>query len=42
MVSHHSAKFSGHSSFGSGDIKFSVAEEEDSGCPHIYSALLFL
>ena len=30
MVSHHPAKFGGHSHCGSGDIMFLVAEEQDS------------
>ena len=32
MVGHHLAKFGGHSRCGSGDIVFSVAEEEDCKC----------
>ena len=42
MVSHHSAKFGGHSHCGSGDIMFLVAEEENSRCSRFNPPLLFI
>ena len=42
MISHQPAKFGGHSRCDSGDIEFSVAEEEDSRCCRFNPPLLFI
>ena len=42
MISHQPAKFGGHSRCDSGDIEFSVAEEEDSRCSRFNPPLLFI
>ena len=42
MVSHHHAKFCGHSRCGSRDKMFLVAEEEDSKFSRINPSLLFI
>ena len=42
MVSHHRAKFGGHSQCGSGDKMFLVVEEQDSTCSLLNSPLLFI
>ena len=42
MVSHHLAKIVGHRQCGSGDIMFSVVEEQYSTSSHLNSPLLFI
>ena len=42
MVSHHPAKFGGHSSCDSGDIMSLVAKKEDFRCCHFNPPLLFI
>ena len=41
MVSHHPEKFGDHRHYGSGDIMFLVAEEENSRCSCFNPSLLF-
>ena len=42
MISHYSPKFGGHRDCGSGDIRFLVAEEENSLCSCFNPPLLFI
>ena len=42
MVSHHPTEFIGNGQCGSGDIMFSVVEEQDSACSRLNLPLLFI
>ena len=42
MVSHHNAKFDGHSHYGSEDIMFLAAEKENPRCYCFSPPLLFI